>query len=537
MEITEYLELTPEQKESRKQKWEARQLLIANGKDPDEEMATSRAMKALMLLRQDREKSDLTSVERDTYAALVFSKSKDDFYFFAKQVLDLSLLTDQTHKRWCKDLQHAINLNKTRFMRLKPRGTYKSSLYGVAFILWIWACVSPELRIFYTSSNALLLEEVADALNQHIGTEKNDTLYSTIFGIIKDVNAKNTSEVFNVKGRRGKGFSLILRTSGGSTQGIHPNVIIVDDPIGQKDRTSQAERTEKERWFDTLQPLIVPWYDTKTNLKFASIFYIGTRWHFKDLVDYILKMDKKNPDHLRWDIEVESIYNAEGKSNYPELFSDEDILALKSSMTEEFWSCQYCNTALSEGLIIFDLKRLTFVRPEQIDLKQGRILCVFDPSLGKISSDYPAVWWVHQFENTITFIDAIDIKTELALLVHHIAGKNKQYGCRHLIFEDNGAILVLEHLKDAHAYIGHKMYIESVHHHSQKEGRIISMQPDLYSGFARFMSDYQIRYPEAMNQIVFYPVYGPDDFPDCAQIAVEYFRKPHFEFMRHEAIL
>jgi hypothetical protein len=203
---------------------------------------------------------DLTENQKRALEGIVAQKSINDFYFFAKHVLDFELLTDETHKKWAKNLEESIYNNKHLVMRLKPRGTYKTTLYGVAFILWLWACFSSHLRIFYTSSNDLLLAEVSDKIGQFVGTIKQDTLYSQIFGIVKDPMAKNTSEVFNIKGRSGKGFSLILRTSGGSTVGIHPNVILIDDPLNQKDRESAAERKAKKSCFDTLIPLLVPFY-------------------------------------------------------------------------------------------------------------------------------------------------------------------------------------------------------------------------------------------------------------------------------------
>lgn len=415
---------------------------------------------------------------------------------------------------------------------------HNSSMYGVGFILWLWACQSPLIRIFYTSASGLLINEISDKINQYIGTEKANTFFSYIFGITKDVNAKNTTDVFNILGRSGKGFSLILKTAGSSTVGIHPNIIIIDDPLDISDRESEATRQQKERWFDSLNPLLVPFYNDKTGIIFETIMYIGTVWHLRDLIWYITEViNPKLPKTEQWDVERESIYTSEGRSAYPEIISDDKLAVIKATMSETFFASQYMNSALPEGLQVFDLKRLTLVRPDQIDLSKGEVLCVFDPSLGKSSSDYPAVWWVHFHEDKLTFFDAIDKKTELSLLVHHIASRNKEYQCRRIIFEDNGTILIKESLTRAHKGIDHNIFIDSVHHSTPKAERIMSIQSDLYSGFARFMSDYEVRYPEAMNQIVFYGAYGADDFPDCAQIAIEHFRRKKFKFVRYESLL
>lgn len=607
-------------------------------------------------------------------------------------MLKFDLLTEQTHKRWADDLQAAIKNNKKRIMRLKPRGTFKSTMYGIGLILWLWGCMDTQIRIFYTSANALLLNEVSDSIDRFLGSSKGDTLYSLIFNINKDEKAKNTSDVFNIDGRSGKGFSLILRTAGGSTVGIHPNVIISDDALDQNDRDSQATRDQKVRWFDSLSPLLVPFFSTRDNIVFETIFYIGTRWHMKDLCHHIFETNKKLPANLKWDIEVESIYNKDGKTNYPEFMTDEKIAGIKVGISDIFFSCnpgeapvlmsdfttkqikdmkigdkiigfthgeglknksklavtevlqirsrkadvvkvtlesgrvirctpdhkwyngrlnkdsyqtytpakvgrdllrvidchytqsfddllncrwlggmfdkvvkiepdgneivysmqtttgnyvvwgyaskncQYVNNPLAEGMQTFDLKKLTFVRMEQVDLTRGQLLCVFDPSKGKTSNDYPAVWWIHNYEDEMTFIDAIDEKIEITLMVHRIAAVNKSYGCRTMLFEDNNAFLLEDALIKAHANINWHVNIETVHHGSNtnKHERIISIQPELYSGHTRFMDDYVDRYPEAMNQIVFYPVYGNDDFPDAVQMGIEYFRQPHFKFQRYE---
>jgi predicted phage terminase large subunit-like protein len=349
--------------------------------------------------------------------------------------------------------------------------------------------------------------------------------------------AKNTSDVINIKGRSGKGFSLILRTAGGSSVGIHPNVIIVDDPLDQNDRDSQATRDGKEAWFDSLVPLLVPFHDVKTGVTFETIMYIGTNWHFRDLIWHILERNKILPASQKWDVERESICDESGKSNYPDFISDEKIAEIRAGISDIFFACQYMLNPLPENMQIFNLKKLAFVRPEQVDLTQGQICCFFDPSLGKTSSDFAAVWWTHSHNDTLTFIDAIDSKVELSLIVHQIAAKNQSYNCRTLIYENNGVTLIEQSLKNAHTRINYKIYMEGIHHSSNKKERIISTQPDLYSGRVQFMSDYLTRYPEAMNQIVFYGAYNYDDFPDCMEMAISYFRQKHFEFIRYESCL
>jgi len=538
MEVSKILESTPEERAKRKIEWEERQKIFGEGRDPDKEKADDRAMKALILLRKHVDGTiQLTEAQRFAYSGIVVNRSVNDFFFFCRHVLDMDLLTEITHKRWCLDHMRAIKLSKKRVMRLKPRGTYKSTIYGIGTILYLWGCFSPQLRIFYTSANALLLQEVSDKLNQYIGSDKSETLYSLIFGITKDTAAKNTSDVMNIKGRSGKGFSLILRTSGGSSVGIHPNVIITDDPLDANDRDSQTTRDSKEAWFDSLTPLLVPFKDEKNNIEFENIYYIGTSWHMRDLIYHIKKRNETLPPSQQWDIESESICDEDGKSNYPDFMSDLKIAEIRANISDIFFACQYQNNPLPTGMQIFDLKKLTFIREEQVDLNLGEMLCVFDPSLGKASSDIPAVWWLNYHNGVITCYDAIDERIQLNLIVHQIAAKNQLYNCRHMIYESNGVTMIEQSLREAHNRIGWKLNLESIHHSSNKNERIVSIQPSLYSGHVQFMDDYKQRYPEAMNQIAFYPAYGHDDSCDCLEIGVSYFKAARFKFIRYESCL
>lgn len=483
----------------------------------------------------------LGETERQALSAIVIQKSTNDFYYFCKYVLNFNLLQVVPHRKWCDDHMKCILLNKKRVLRLKPRKSFKSTIYGIGFLLWAWGCISHEIRFFYTSSNKLLLDEISDGLTQFIGTEKNETFYSYLFGIVKDPDAKNTGDVINIKGREGKGFSLILRTSGGSTVGIHPNVIIIDDPISNEDRLYQTERDAKELWFDTLQPLLVPFFDSKTGIEFESIFYIGTRWHLRDLVYYIEEKLMKEKGQV-WDRESESItVNGlpNGEPSYPDFMGADKIKEFKESMSDEFFAAQMLNNPIAQGMVVFDLNKLHFIKPDQFELirPHGKIICSLDPSLGKKSGDYCGLWWAHYYNDTITFFDAVDEKMDLPTLIQKLAAKNKLYGCRTLVYESNNAFLIGQSLENAHKRIGHKILLEPVHHSSNKHERIVSCQDQLYSGAVQFMSDYETRYGEAMNQVAFYGAYGWDDFADSMALCIDYLREEQFQFTRYESLL
>jgi len=55
------------------------------------------------------------------------------------------------------------------------------------------------------------------------------------------------------------------------------------------------------------------------------------------------------------------------------------------------------------------------------------------------------------------------------------------------------------------------------------------MQPIMHSGGVRFRADAEQVYPELWNQLIFWPVYGHDDFPDVIEMACAELRRPAFK--------
>ena len=461
----------------------------------------------------------LTGAEIEVARGFVREASKESLYFFAKVVLGYDKMTGQTHKKWSEDLQEKF-LQSRFFMRLKPRGTYKTTLYGISFLLWVWATVSPEVRFLYTSANQALLDDVSAEIDRFVGF-KSESLFSLVFGIRRDADAqKNTQDVFNITGRsQSKGSSLMLRTAGGATNGVHPNIIIVDDPCDVADRDSEAIRRKKERWFDSLHPLLVP-YELKhadgTVTQLERIMFIATRWHLQDLVTYVRA---KSDD---WDFEEEGVYLPSGAPRYPEFFGEEMIQAKKRNISDIFFACQYLNNPLPEGHRVFTESSLHFLRREQLDLTQGTNYCFFDPSAGKSGGDYPASIWVNLLNGRKAVFDAIDKKFGLTVTIGMIAQRNRDYRVRAIVFETNGALTMENTLVQAHKAIGHSMGYFPIHETRNKEERIAATQPDLYNGSWFLPEGWAELFPEMRNQILFYPAWGHDDFPDVLEKAVSW---------------
>ena len=429
------------------------------------------------------------------HKSLIREASRRSIYFFGKAVLGFDKFTHQTHKRWADDLQRAWTQTQS-LGRLKPRGTFKTTLYGETFLLWLWAVVSPKIRIAYMSANQDLLDEVSAHLDRFIGFET-ESLYAFVFGIKRDKKAqKNTNDTFNITGKGDdKGNSLMFRTAGGATNGLHPHFIIVDDPMDKKDRESEAVRKQKRTWWDSLHPLLVP-FDAEYNgqkIQIRHIMLICTRWHLDDLVNYIMNKDSG------FQFEVESVYSegydADGRRNltYPELITHDYIADLSRRLSEVFLSCQYFNDPLPEGSQLFPAKKLKFLRPDQVDAKQGSNYIFLDPAKGVEKGAYPALIVVNRCNGRNTFIDAIDDKLGLDQIIALGAKLAKNYVCKLWIYESNGTTLMKSGIMRALRDVEYSCGVKDIHETRNKEERIASMQPDLLHGENYFLADYEER--------------------------------------------
>jgi phage terminase large subunit-like protein len=241
----------------------------------------------------------------------------------------------------------------------------------------------------------------------------------------------------------------------------------------------------------------------------------------QDLPAYVMGKSKL------WDWEVESVFAKDGTPAYPDFMPLAAINAKRTEIDELFFACQYLNNPLPEGHRVFAEEKLKFLRMDQLDLKTGSNYCFFDPSSGKDGNDYPAVIWVNVLNGRRVIFDAIDVQHGLTPLIGLIAAKNLDYRVKALVFETNGALTMEKTLADAHKtpkhqQAGYFIKLVAIHEGRHKVERIRSIQPDLYNGSWFFRKDWEKEHPEMRNQILFFPAWGNDDFPDVVEKAVSW---------------
>jgi len=429
----------------------------------------------------------------------------DNLYEFSTQVLGYELLTENVHKRWSDNLTKSKSKRK---LYLKPRGTYKTTLYAISYPLWR-ALKNPEIRIAICGSNA-------ENANSHIRTIQKHILYNKkfieIFGNLYNKKLCWTQSSFSISLRKNfqkKENNFTALGFGSQMTGKHFDLIIADDIVNNDDRESYTIRKKKERWFQDIISILEP---------NGEILIIGTRWHTDDFYNYIINdLNKKLPDESKYNIEIETAINEMGEPNYPTILplSKLETLKLEKGIIE--FNSQYMNSPLSEGTRIFYESDFNYFEYNN-DFENLINIAYLDPSMGKnYTSDYSALI-IGNFskDNTLLILDAVIARVLPDILIELMIEKIKKYNIKFLGVESNS---FQEYLVDV---IESKLSeinirIIKIKNFSNKEVRIQSLQPLIKNGQIKFRKDAKIKYPILIEQLLLFPLASNDDAPDALE--------------------
>lgn len=212
-----------------------------------------------------------------TNKGLAVAKAKQDLRFFAKRILNMKDINEQTHGEIISLLQD--NQQKRKLINV-PRGCLKSSLACVAYPLWL-LINNPDLRILIDSE---LYTNSATFLREIKGHAKSK-IFLYLFGDIEG-STWTESEII-IKSRRKvlKEASITVGGIGTTKVGQHFDVIIGDD-YNSPNNTNTIENAAK----------VVSHYRYNISILEPDGIYvvIGTRYHQNDLIGHLLENEETN---------------------------------------------------------------------------------------------------------------------------------------------------------------------------------------------------------------------------------------------------
>lgn len=215
---------------------------------------------------------------------------------------------DNLHGVWIKKM-----LTAKEDMTLQAhRGSYKTTCLCLAIaLLMIW---HGDKNIIFLRKTDSDVAEVIKAVDRILNSDLIRQIYTALTGgeliVTKSTNTEITLDSYEAP----RGVSQLLGIgTGGSLTGKHADIIITDDIINLKDRTSRAEREHTKAIYQELQ---------NVKNRGGRIINTGTPWHKEDAFMLMPEPMKYDCDHTG-------------------LLSDEQKEKLRRSMSPSLFAANY----------------------------------------------------------------------------------------------------------------------------------------------------------------------------------------------------
>ncbi len=258
------------------------------------------------------------------------------------------------HRVKCDALTKLVFGELDRLIILEPPRNGKSELVSrrlPAFALG----VDPDDQIIATSYGDELASKNNREIQRIIDSEKYRKLFpsTTLSGSYSESPQSGTwlrnAKEFEIVGKRGYYKSSGI---GGAITGRGGKLLIIDDPTKNREEADSA--THREMLWD--------WYTSTFYTRKegrARILITVTRWHEDDLVGRLLKRAEEDPNADQWtvisfpairgDEENEFDPRKKGEPLWPEKYSLQELLTMKSNMGSRDWSALMQQTPIVEG--------------------------------------------------------------------------------------------------------------------------------------------------------------------------------------------
>lgn len=426
-------------------------------------------------------------------------------YNIAKYILGYEKMSPK-HKQWC-DNYETVKEKHRRILLLKPRGTYKTTIYSVANIIdilmedWVNTNGVFDKRILLSSSTEDMAIQILSEVRQHLASNEN---LKEFFGY-DIIESYNQREIQLTPRTVHKEPSVKAKGALSAIVSEHYDIIIIDDLCNNDDRESNATRERKKRWYQDLISILNPG---------GLILVIGTRWHMDDVYNLILTTNDKLPESDKYHIEVEAIINENGEPLFPSIYTLDDVNRLKIEKgLVEFYS-QYMNDPLPAETQLFKLDDFKFFTDYDKEFMDCRHLIYVDPALGR-ENDYSVVIVGAVKDNKLYVRDIFCSNTTTPdKLIERIEFFFNYYPVTSVGIEANQfQTLFAQSVKKK------GIPVHEIRNMKKKSLRIEGLSPYVTSGLVLFRDDWEVRrdYTEMIEQLIKYPVHKHDDCPDALE--------------------
>lgn len=226
-------------------------------------------------LEQYRALKELKKLKREK----LLRKARDDFFSYSQLIIPEVYKDDRLYlKELCDEFKDFMESDEdVLLLNLPPR--HAKSLTAGRFVEWILGN-NQNLRVMTGSYNEDMATDFSKSVRDTISEQKVDDkiVYSDVF---PKVTIKQGTSAAKKWALRGKPWSYLATSPGGSATGKGTDLLIVDDIIkGIEDATNELTLEKHWRWFTQQMISRVE--------RGGKIIIIMTRWHSKDLAGRII---------------------------------------------------------------------------------------------------------------------------------------------------------------------------------------------------------------------------------------------------------
>lgn len=412
------------------------------------------------------------------------STAFNSLYYFTKHTLNYKDLQPKPHQELADLVQStastvsATNTTNTassknkKMLILAPRGSFKSTITTIGFPLFLLQ-QNPNLRILLESATNEKSVSFLREIKHHITGNPNLKLFNGQF-------ATNDTDLW-----QDDKISIATRTiirkeptiSCSSVKtpktGLHPDVIIVDDLVDEKNTQTSDQIDKTINHFKALIPMLEPG---------GTILVVGTRWHFRDLYSYIIQQLK---DEFNFYIKA-AIYK--DKSLYfPQRLSMPVLDSIRKTIGPTLYSSQYMNNPVSDETAPFKQEHIQFFTPHSDKYKSlFNWFILVDPAITeKQESDSSAIIAVGISPTNHWFVDHVSLTKEqphkLIQTILKVASMYPYKNIKNIVLESIGFQRTIKHFLMEECKKRSIYYpLEEIKGHSfSKEYRIRGLEPYL----------------------------------------------------------
>jgi len=458
---------------------------------------------------------------------------QNDLFKFNKKVLDAEIGKGKVplapfHEELCNFVMK--HRNKKRLI-LVPRSHLKSTLITIGYSVFK-IVHDPSVRILIANATYKMATAFLGEIKKHLKYNEN---LIRLYGNLAEDPLKWSEDMITLKTAKtshGKKEATVTAFGmGGNLVSQHYDLIILDD-IVNRDMINTREQIEKTIMF---YKDVLDLADSQS----TEFLVIGTRWHDRDLYDWILNPDNRIVQSYEQMIRRAYEGNLENDSFvplWPEKFTRSYLKELLREKSPYEFSCQYQNDPVPDEDAVFKTNWFRYYEPTELKGRPLNKYVLCDPAISlEKEADYTAMVVVGVDDFGFWYIlDIFRDHVNPSQLIDNIFYLNEKWhpldiGIEDVAFQKTLQYSIQEEMKKRNIYLPLREVKPQLR---TKDNRIRGLQP-LYAN-GKILHNKDLVYNDYLeDELIRFPRGRYDDVVDALSYAKDLVTTPKRKRDRH----